>query len=1542
MSERSCNIIARIFGTLLLLTAGAFVAIQIPAVQTRLIRKATSMLEASINGTVQYSDISVSPSGALLIKDLLILDNNPYTADEYDCGWAPRDTFFCAKTISATFSLKGLLKKEGLHMRRVKVEHGAFNLVSEPIYTTYLHAKSNIQRIFNLPEVPEDKIATPGPNIFDIRKFKVTDFRYSMTSFLPRTGKYSGTGIRYDNLDAHASEISGHGMKFTGGKMYATCDHCACTEKSGYEMYHLSGDCEVGLGRTLVRNLHLVDPWSDAHIRSFSMSYRNSRVFKHFLDRVLLEAEFEEGVIGIPTITYFSTALAGNNAIVQTHSGHVKGYVSDFMVDELDFTELSSGISGVLNGGLKGIPHSDRMEVDVTLKGVELTAKQLNNLLKSISGKSVQAVAGLAPGQKFTVNVSAKGPLNNTDASVSIGSGIGEMDVRANIRNLLDKYRNTEIRGNVRTRQFNIGKVLGTTALGPVSMESGLNASLGRKLSAGIDSLSIASIQMLGKEFKGLQASGHYGGDGFDGRISSFDPKLRLRINVKGQGEIADGNADYNVDGQILRADLHALGIDPRDEDAIASMSLGAKLVSNGKGGFDSNAMLKEINIADSKGPHLLPDITARYSSSEGNNSMALDSDMVHGEFTSKGSFQQLVAAVQNASTRRELPALYSTLKKEEDNVEASFVPFSTTLDLYDTRELLAYIMPGLYIADGTSLKMDMTPEGQLSGHITSQRLAIGTNYIKNAGLRLDNHDGKLSGRLKGDEFKFGAFSLAKPTITADADDNDFFVNATFDKEKATNRSGDISISGNFSRDGSDSLMISAHPQASFIRIDEEIWKIGESDILIRGKDIELDNFSISNKDQKILVNGGISGSRADTLNLMISKLGLALIDSFLPQKYDFSGEVNGSAYLISPAPSNRGMMLRMDATDVAIGSTRAGDFTLAGRWDEEENRIKAYLRNEIEDKEAMMAVANFDPERRRVEAELNFDGMNPAIAKPFVSSIFSDFAGSISGRLEARGPVDTISLASKGLKFDQLIIKPVFTGVTYTLDGPVEVNDKAITLQDLNVSDGKTGKGTLKGTLSHDHLKHMNLDASLRFRQLEALDLKEQDKKGFYGNILASGNIVVHGPLNDLRLEAQASTSGDGSIHIPLNSALVGSTSNLLTFKEPEVIVDDPYELMMNSLHQVRKNSGAKFSARARLTATPGVTAFMELDKDSGNVLSVFGSGTVDIVLDPSRDVFGINGDYSISGGKFHVNLANLLDRELTIKSGGSIKFNGAIPDSELDVTTIYNVRTSLGTLVADTKSVSTRRNVEASLRIHDKLNSLRTDFNISIPDLDPTTKAQVESALNSEDKVQKQFVALLMLGSFIPGESFGVFNGNNAIYSNVSSIVVGQLNNIMQKLDIPVGFGFDYQLSNAGQSIFDVAIGTQLFNNRVEVNGSLGNREHSAAGGHTSIVGDFDASLKLDKAGKFRLNAFSHSADEYTSFLDYSQRNGGGLSYQVDFNDVADLIRSMFSRKNTAGTSGTGTAGAGRARGDQSQRRPASSAYRNTVTINIEDDHK
>ena len=61
--------------------------------------------------------------------------------------------------------------------------------------------------------------------------------------------------------------------------------------------------------------------------------------------------------------------------------------------------------------------------------------------------------------------------------------------------------------------------------------------------------------------------------------------------------------------------------------------------------------------------------------------------------------------------------------------------------------------------------------------------------------------------------------------------------------------------------------------------------------------------------------------------------------------------------------------------------------------------------------------------------------------------------------------------------------------------------------------------------------------------------------------------------------------------------------------------------------------------------------------------------------------------------------------------------------------------------------------------------------------------------------------------------------------------------------------------------------------------------------------MVGDLDIEIKLDKSGALRLVLFSHSADQYTSYLDNSQRNGLGLTYQREFSNFKDLMTRLFA---------------------------------------------
>ncbi|MGN1045579.1 MAG: translocation/assembly module TamB domain-containing protein, partial [Candidatus Cryptobacteroides sp.] len=242
-------------------------------------------------------------------------------------------------------------------------------------------------------------------------------------------------------------------------------------------------------------------------------------------------------------------------------------------------------------------------------------------------------------------------------------------------------------------------------------------------------------------------------------------------------------------------------------------------------------------------------------------------------------------------------------------------------------------------------------------------------------------------------------------------------------------------------------------------------------------------------------------------------------------------------------------------------------------------------------------------------------------------------------------------------------------------------------------------------------------------------------------------------------------------------------------------------------------------------------------------------------------------------------------------------IRFNGDVMETTLNIGATYKTKASLSTLIADTSSVNNRRPVECGLAVSGQLKNPRLNFSINIPDLDPVVKSRVESALSTEDKVQKQFLSLLISNGFLPDEQSGIVNNSSVLMSNVTEIMANQVNNIFQKLNIPLDLGLSYQQNSRGRNIFDVAVSTQLFNNRVVVNGNIGNRQYRTSNSNSDVVGDIDIEIKLDRQGVFRLNLFSHSADQYSNYLDNSQRNGVGITFQQEFNRFGQLVRRTFA---------------------------------------------
>lgn len=1461
--------------------------IQLPRVQTFIVGKVTDRLDDKLDADISFEKIHFRPFRTLILKNVEIIDRNP-VADAVNPESIKVDTFFRAEYITARFTLEGLFMQSCLHLDNAYVSNAEMNLVLEdkPDAGDGDTSTDNLSRIFRLkkPEVPKRS----EKEIFHINHVEIEDMRFTMRNHGEDKVPFHG-GINWDDLDIMDINLTAEDLQFKAGIMSGRADLGPFREKSGYRTERITGEAKVGRGRTIVENLRIKDPWSDLSLPLFMMSYANVKAFQNFIEEVKIDAEIAESSLDFKTLTYFAPQL-GDNRLKAGVSGKASGYVNDFSLTDMKIASYAGGFSGVVNGRMTGIPDIGSTRIDARIDRFNLTGEGLGLFLSEWMQEGELDLSRYARGHTFMVAAKAEGLLDELDIDADITSLIGRASADVIIDGLIDKGKPIGIKGTASTDNLDLGKILSADIIGPVTMRTGLSAVLGEKKSAKIDSLFVDRLALNKYDYSGIMAIGALSENMFNGTIVTNDPSLNFILQGGFALSSKTRNAKYKFFATVSDADLYAMNIDRRGKSKVRFQT-NADFTKTADGNILGKIDIADLIFTNRDSTSNIGNINLTSHSNDDVYKIRLRSQFADGSYTGSAPVTRFIKDVQAITLKRETPALFP-------DHEFTWGGHSYSLDFnsHDTMKLLAFIMPGMYINRGTKLSMNISSEGLMDLSLDSKRIAIGGNYIKDVAAALDNRNDTFSGEISVQELMLAGMALNNNSVKMLADNNHVGVSYSFENQNETADRGEIVVNADLEREG-ERLDVLFDVLPSTLYLDSREWKILPATIGIEGKDINVNSFEVLSGDQRIYAYGGTSATQNDTLTLSLDRFDLAVINPLLGSDLGVRGAATGNVKLTSPMHS-KGLLADILCDSTYIAGEPLGTVTLRSAWNEEFERFDISARNEMEGKANLHATAKLTPKTRMLDAKLTLDSLSITYAEPFLTDVFSEMKGTISGDIFAEGPMDMLEISSSGTRLENAMLRIDYTNVPYYADGDFHIDDSGVYFDDIKLRDRYNGTGSVNGSINWDRFKDFTFNTRIGVNSIEGLDLTESMNEYIYGNVFGTGNVSITGPINSLVLSVDAVTAKSGQIHIPMSgSATSGGSTNLLKFKEPATdIYIDPYEAMRARL-AYKENSHNDFLVKIRVDASPNLEAFVEIDKASGNVLSGTGNGLLELEID--EDLFNINGDFTLTGGKYNFSALGLVNREFTIKDGSSINFSGDIMASTLDIDAVYNTKVSLAPLLSDDNSVANRRNVECGIQITDRLSNPRLDFSIEIPDLNPMVKSRVESALSTEDKVQKQFLSLLLSNSFLPDEQSGIANNSSMLYSNVTEAMANQLSNILHKLDIPLDLGLKYQPSDKGTDRFDVAVSTQLFNNRVVVNGNIGNKEYSNGNTQNDVVGDLDIEIKLDRSGAFRLNLFSHSADMYSNYLDNSQRNGVGLTYQTEFNSMRQFFRNVFSSK-------------------------------------------
>lgn len=1456
-----------------------FITLQTPSVQNHLAEKTAQWLSDAWEADIKIGSVHFLFFNKLVMNDVVVTTSS--------------DTLFHTNKLAVTLSTFNPLGKK-IKFRKILLSQGSFHLITRD-------EQANVSRIFSRTG-RADTIRKPFDWDIRARTIILERFAYHMINEDSRLMRDRVNSIDFSNMHIDSIAIELQHVRFKDGMVEARLDHLCGKEQSGYVIQHLEGDVTVDHQEAFVYNMVAKDNYSFLTARYFRMHYGHVNHLADYVNKVHMELEFDSSLVSFKSIAYYALNFPSDFVLDLEAQGKVTGTVSNLRSDNVKVRSVNGRTQLQCGFQLKGLPQQKETVLTVRIDSLHSDIGDLNHILYNIAAVYLNTLEKRTGAfTSFDFKGRLTGLLTDFVVNGNLNGDFGDLYLDLLI-NSSDYKRGVILSGIADIKNLELGKLSGIEELGACTLFAKANVSIKeggiKNMQAFIDTLSLSRLEFNHYVFKDFKMLGEFKNSVFDGRISAADPNLHFLFQGRTDLSRSTGAA-ANFFANIAYADLTRLNLYKSDSSAVLSGLIQADFSHiNNKGDIDGTLYASGLTLHNKTGTHTLEHFFLESIMEEdGSSKVTVDSDAFTAAYEGTDGLMSYLTGLVNKRF-----ALFRNSDSMQQLLPAKGSPMATLhLAVNNSAFLEELLMPGLYVSPGTEITLIDFGHDSLSSVINAPRLGYKEHNLKDLNLlaRADKRDLRIDVTCK--EMALGPLKADTVRLTSTAFDNKIVSELYYSHKKEHRNSADIRSLLSFTHPTQKDPVIKTWLTSDNLYINGKHWTLQTDSLVLSGKTIALHNMLLQHEEmhkepEYLLVHGILSPVPSDTLFVELSKFDAALFNTLMPPQYPFTfkGAFTGKGHL-THFYNDRHFSLNLLGEQLFINDSLAGDIRLQSAWNPKTSCFELDAAASLPDgKYPLLTHGTYHPSTKKVDLQASFDTFQAALVAPLLKSLVTDVYGHISGDMYLSGILPHLDLVSSNTYVSDLNFTIDYTKVPYSLSGPVHLTEEGLFLPRDTLKDASGRYAIVKGGLRYKHFRDIHTDITLDFNNLHSLNLQEKDNDNFYGQAYATGNLLIKGPLDNILLDISIRPEPYTSLHIPLSSALQARQTDLLSFAEPQLSYTgrDPYTRAA-LFKKTRKERAGNLTLNMRTELTTDAEILLEINKVTGDIIQARGTGLINLGLDPKDDAFSILGDCSVESGNYLFGLQGIVSKRFEIVPGGTVSFNGGIENTQVNLTASYKTKASINTLLSDTTVVSNRRDVDCQILMSGNLMNPNLGFHIQLDDIDPMTRARVESALSTDDKIMRQFVALLVSSNFVPEQESGIVYNSNLLYSNATEILSNQLNNIFVQLNIPLDVGFNYQPGQSGD-LFDVAISTRLFNNRVVINGNMGNNPYTR--NENDLVGNVDIELKLDEKGKFRLKAFSHAADQYSNYLDNTQRSGAGFVYQEEFDSFRTLWRNWI----------------------------------------------
>ncbi|MBQ9410665.1 MAG: hypothetical protein IJU21_03545, partial [Bacteroidales bacterium] len=413
--KKGIRILLKVLAGLLIVLLAALAAMQSPRIQSWVGGKVVDRLRDSMDADITFKMVAIRPFEAITLDDVTVIDRNPSAPGA--------DTIAAIGSLAAKFSLMGLLDGSGAYLSHARLEDASFFLVTEPDSVSG-QSTTNLQRVFRIPQSPEDDTPPSWGNLLTARDLVVNNLRFRMVN-LTDDGSYVPAKIDFTNLDVLLKHLHARNIRVADSRITASLDSLSAREKSGFEIMGASaGKVKVGMGHVRVDDLKLTDGLSNISLKTIQLD-GPLKNYPDFVDKIHINADIRPGTqVAMETVSYFGPIEPYMNFRGNVQ-GKVKGYVTDLSVKDIVANDLDHKFSVKTSGRIIGCTDIQNSALDFTVKEAKFTLKGLEGFIRTWAPDVDLGLDSFVPGELFTFEGTAKGPLNRLNVNGGLSSRLG-------------------------------------------------------------------------------------------------------------------------------------------------------------------------------------------------------------------------------------------------------------------------------------------------------------------------------------------------------------------------------------------------------------------------------------------------------------------------------------------------------------------------------------------------------------------------------------------------------------------------------------------------------------------------------------------------------------------------------------------------------------------------------------------------------------------------------------------------------------------------------------------------------------------------------------------------------------------------------------------------------------------------------------------------------------------------------------------------------------------------------------------------------------